>query len=288
MRELTISSIVNRVNQLPETPQIAFKVIRLLNDPDFEMDDLADVLSTDQALTAKLLKLCNSAYYGLSRKVTTVTEAIMVLGINTVKSIVLAVTTKNSMNRGLMGYRMESGELWQHSLNNAEVCRFLATKIDYYEPEEAFIAGLLHDVGKIILNEHALPEIYKATNLHLDENISLDQAERTILSFDHAAIGAALAEKWNFPIVLVEAIRNHHSLSPDPDCDDNTYTLTIICGLANILVNMFTDDKAYEVFAQHKAVIEETAGITESMLPSLLPELKQHVVEVNQLAMAIA
>lgn len=287
MRELTIESIITRVDELPEVPQIAFKVISLLNNPETDAGDLAEAISTDQALTAKLLRLCNSAFYGLQRKVKTISEAVVIVGFGTIKSMVMMITTQGTMNKGLIGYRIGPGELWNHSLGTAEVAKNLAAKVGYREPEEAFIAGLIHDIGKMVLNQHALPEVYKATNLFQKGEMPLDQAEQLILGFDHAAIGAALVEKWNFPMVLVESIRFHHNFNLVKDSNDNISQLPVVVGLANLMMHMFVDEKAYEAFANHQVLIEQVLGITDTMMPGLITELKQKVQQANSLAMAI-
>lgn len=234
MRELTLQNLINRVDELSEVPQIAFRAIELLNNPDTDVSGLAEVISSDQALTAKLLRLCNSVYYGLPRKVTTISEAVMIVGFTSIKSLVLMITTQSTLNKGLLGYKIGPGDFWRHSLNTAETARFLAQKIGYAKPEESFIAGLIHDIGKMVLNQYALPEVYRATNLAQKERLPIFQAEQKILGFDHAEVGAGLAERWNFPPVLVESIRRHHSFEPYQE-GTVTQLLPSLVGLSNLI-----------------------------------------------------
>jgi HD-like signal output (HDOD) protein len=287
MRELTIESILSRVDELPEVPQIAFKAIQLLNNPDTQVSHLAEVISSDQALTAKLLRLCNSAFYGLARKVTTISEAVMIVGFSSIKSLVLMITTQTTMNKGLLGYKIGPGEFWTHSIGAAEVSRVLGQMIDYPEPEECFIAGLIHDIGKMVLNQYALPEVYKATNLHLKSQIPLYEAEKAILGFDHAAIGGALTEQWNFPPVLVESIRRHHTFESYYE-SGVLHPLPLIVATANLLVDLFHEKgEARQKFLAHEALISEVLDIDEAYLPELLPDLQRRVEETSQLAMLI-
>lgn len=285
MRELSIRNILNRVDELPEVPQTALRVIQLLNDPDTDVTSLADVISSDQALTAKVLRLCNSAYYGLSRKVTTISEAVMIIGFSSIKSLVMMITTQSTLNKGLLGYKLNAGYFWEHSIGTAEISRHLATQLKHREPEECFIAGLIHDIGKMVLNQYALPEVYKATNLHQKEQIPVFEAEQQILSFDHADIGGALAERWNFPPMLVESIRRHHSFEPLYEGNQIDLLPTLVA-TANLLAKMLSQDASARLqFEQHAALIEETLGIRVGDLDQLLPILLKKVNETRQLAL---
>ncbi|MGE3728200.1 MAG: HDOD domain-containing protein [Candidatus Sericytochromatia bacterium] len=285
MRELSIRNILNRVDELPEVPQTALRVIQLLNDPDTDVASLADVISSDQALTAKVLRLCNSAYYGLSRKVTTISEAVMIIGFSSIKSLVMMITTQSTLNKGLLGYKLNAGYFWEHSIGAAEISRHLAVQLKHREPEECFIAGLIHDIGKMVLNQYALPEVYKATNLHQKEQIPVYEAEQQILSFDHAAIGGALAERWNFPPMLVESIRRHHTFEPLYE-NGQIDLLPTLVATANLLVKMLHEDLSARLhFEQHAALIEEVLGIRVLDLDKLLPILAKKVDETRQLAL---
>ena len=286
MRELTLYNIINRVDELPEVPQIAFRAIQLLNNPETDVTDLAEVISSDQALTAKVLRLCNSAYYGLPRKVTTVSEAVVIVGFSSIKSLVLMITTQSSMNKGLLGYKIGPGEFWRHSIATAEAARFLAQHIKYEKPEECFIAGLIHDIGKMVLNQHALPEVYRATNLSQKEHLPVHVAEERILGFDHAGIGAALAERWNFPPVLVESLRRHHSFEP-LYLDGKAVPLPTIVGIANLLSQAIDPHHptGWTLLEEHTDVLRQILGLSLEDLQDLAPAIIQRVEETSELVM---
>lgn len=288
MRELSLYNIINRVDELPEVPQIAFRAIQLLNNPDTDVSSLAEVIGSDQALTAKVLRLCNSAYYGLARKVTTVSEAVVIVGFSSIKSLVLMITTQSSMNKGLLGYKIGPGEFWRHSIGTAETARLLAQHTRYAKPEECFIAGLIHDIGKMVLNQNALPEVYRATNLSQKEQLAIHIAEQRILGFDHAGIGAALAERWNFPPVLVESIRRHHSFEPLV-VEGEASTLPLIVGVSNLL-SQAIDSNAPASWHQLEEISELIAQQLELSLEDLrrlAPMIRKRVEETSELVMLL-
>lgn len=285
MRELTLHNLIHRVDALPEVPQVAFRVIQLLNIPDTAVSQLAELIGADQALTAKLLRLCNSAYYGLSRKVTTVPEAIMIVGFSAVKSMVLMITTQSTMNKGLLGYKIKPGEFWRHSLGTAESARLIARKCKDPREEESFTAGLIHDIGKMVLNQCALPEVYRATNLMQKEKISIYAAEARVLGFNHAEAGATLADRWKFPPLLVNAIRYHHEF--ENLTDDN---LPFIIAIANVTAELLHQEtpEHWGVLAKHQPLIASRLGLTLESIRELLPHIRQQIDKTSDLVMTNA
>lgn len=288
MRELSLLNLINRVDELPEVPQIAFRAIQLLNNPDTNVNSLAEVIASDQALTAKVLRLCNSVYYGLSRSVTTVSEAVMIVGFSSVKSLVLMITTQSTMNKGLLGYKIGPGEFWEHSLATAETTRFLAKHIAHEKPEECFIAGLIHDIGKMVLNQYALPEVYRATNLSQKEHLPIHLAEQQILGFDHAEVGAALAERWNFPAILVESLRLHHSLAEASQSPlDNP--LPVLVSLSNLIADHLHAPSAQlsQEIVKHQELLQNTLKLSGEEIQNLLPSIQRCVRETNALVVSL-
>ncbi|MBU5310783.1 HDOD domain-containing protein [Tissierella carlieri] len=209
--KLTLEYIVNKVEDMKVLPEIINKIIVLTDDPDSTVHDMEEVILQDQVLTTKILRLANSAYYGYARKISTISQATVLLGFQAIKGIALASTVRTYLMDELRGYSLEKNELWSQSQTCAIVSRFIAKSIKYYNPEEAYIAGLLRDIGKTILNQHMEKE-YMEVLLKMEEgNISFLDAEREVLGFGHAEIGEKIAEKWNLPKDLVEAIGYHHT-----------------------------------------------------------------------------
>ncbi|MBS3908396.1 MAG: HDOD domain-containing protein [Actinobacteria bacterium] len=210
MGQEVAQKILKEIRDLPPFSAIANRALKLTNDPRASAVDISRVISYDPAFTARVLRMANSAYYGFARKVTTVSEAIVILGYETLKSVVLALTLQKFYDNEVRGYGLEKGDMWKHSVGCALASRLLATQIKYPAVEEAFVAGLLHDVGKVILNEYVRDEIDEIIELAGSQGLSFAEAEKRVLGFDHQDIGSKVAEKWNFNDTVVEAIRCHH------------------------------------------------------------------------------
>ena len=233
-----MEQVLEKVNKLPEVYGIAVRVAKMLNDEMTSANDLAKVISLDQALTIKLLRVCNSAYYGFSRKIVSVGDAISKLGFKTLKSLVFVAISHSVLNREVKGYDLQNGALWTNSISCAVYARYLAKISHYPDPETAFTAGLLRDLGKLIVHEYVGHNYSKILELVTTEHISFSKAEEQILGFNHTQIGSAAAKKWNFPNILVDAISYHHN--PDEaintDCED--IKLVYITHIADALTMM--------------------------------------------------
>jgi putative nucleotidyltransferase with HDIG domain len=178
-----------------------------------------------------MLKLANSPYYGFSRKISTISHAIVCLGLDTVKSIALTSSTQEMLNNEVPAYALEEGMLWQHSICCATCARIIAKRIGFKESEEAYIAGLLLDIGKIMLSNFSEDQFVQIIEKAQKNKISFDMAEKEILGFDHSKIGGKIIEKWNLPSILVEAVQYHHC----PDKAKISKKLTYIVHLADAI-----------------------------------------------------
>jgi putative nucleotidyltransferase with HDIG domain len=217
LKPLTIERLLQSVNDLPSLPEVALKVTRLVEDPSVSAAAIGRVVSTDQALTARVLRLANSAFYGVSRRIGTVQEAVVVLGFRTIKTLTLAASLYPALSGEVRGYALERGDLWRHSIACAVGAQALAKemgstapRVGPVTPDEAFVAGLLHDIGKMVLSVHLKEYFGQTRDRALADNVPFLLAERAILGIDHAQAGAAMAERWNLPAALVDAIACHH------------------------------------------------------------------------------
>lgn len=234
MSIITLDSIVRQVNEMPVLPERMNKIMEIVEDPDSTVEDLEREILKDQSLTSKVLKLANSTHYGYARKINTISKATILLGFQTIKSIALASTVNKFLVGELKGYALEKNELWNQSQTCAIISRYIAKNIGKVEPEQAYIAGLLRDIGKTILNHYVENEYEKIVEMVETENKSFLDAERELFGFDHAQVGGKVAEKWNFPKDLVEAIKYHHT----PEVTEENPKLVSIVHIADAITMM--------------------------------------------------
>lgn len=203
--------ILKNVKELPPMPQVAQKARRIISDPKSSFAELSEVINTDQAIAARVLKLANSAYYGISGKVSSVKHAAAVLGVDTLMELLDIACASGLLGGDLDGYNLGAGDLWQHSLAVAEGAR-LVTKIGNPAlADEAFSTGLIHDVGKLILSPYVLERKDEFTAMVGDGQQSFLAAEEELLGFDHAQIAADVCRQWNMPANIIDAIGHHHA-----------------------------------------------------------------------------
>ncbi|MEO7993428.1 MAG: HDOD domain-containing protein [bacterium] len=201
------------LQEIPTLPLVATKIIQMTNDPRSSASDLQNLISHDPAIAAKVLKLANSAFYGLPGKVSNLNRAVTLLGFNTVRSLALSISVIEAFPGGSATPHFNRALFWEHSLAVAEGARILAARSCPELKDEAHMAGLFHDIGKIVMDQCFSEYFTSAMRLAYENRISTSDAEMTIMKVDHAELGAQVAEKWNFPSSLVEVIRYHHAIS---------------------------------------------------------------------------
>ena len=208
---ISLDELTSQIRDLPPMPDIAVKLLHASRDPEFSLREMVDLIKLDPALTTKVLKLCNSSYYGLPRKINSIQEALVYIGTDTLVNFILAGCLSSYYQTAQDGYGLETGELWRHSVGCALASQRLATVSGEGDGAEAFTAGLLHDVGKIILNAYVRDEFKQIIEQVEERNVPFEQAEREIIGFSHTDAGAEMARSWNLPESLVEAIAFHQN-----------------------------------------------------------------------------
>lgn len=206
---LRIKKITESIIGLPTLPTVVSKMIQLVDNPKTSAASLAKLISTDQALTARILKLANSAYYGFPREISTVNMAIVVLGFNTVKDMGLSISVFDVFKRIKSAENFDVARFWEHSVACGIASRMLTRNYRTRYAGEAFVAGLLHDIGKVILNQYFHEEFMEIIYSTASGN-SFEESEINTIGTTHAQIGAWLAEKWNLPKIISESILYHH------------------------------------------------------------------------------
>ena len=276
MPVLSIDEITARIAELPVLPASVSEVIAACDDPDVTVGQISQKILQDQQLTASILKLANSAMYGLSRRVSTVTEAVVLLGFATIKSLAISSHTYRLLNRSLPGYGLQRGEIWKHSISVAMACRRIAVEVHLAPVEEAFVAGLLHDIGKTVLSSYMEDAFDEVTAIVKDERVPFSEAEQRVLGFDHAELGARISRVWNFPPDLVEAIRFHH----DPTAASLKPKLTYAVHLADCICMMLgiglgSDGLSYAIEAGTLEALGLEQGDVEKLIDKLEPLLHE-------------
>jgi len=205
--------ILAGIDEIPPMPQVVLQAQKLLANPDSSAKELASLLETDPSIAAKVLKMANSAFYGLRGKVSSIQHASMVLGFRNLGEIVAAAGVQKSLEKKLPGYGLESEDLWRHSLSVALGSKIIASKKNPGLEMVAHTAGLLHDVGKLILDPFVLEEQETFNTFIVGEQETFLNAEQQILGFDHAEIAAEVCRNWGIPETISSAIQYHHNPS---------------------------------------------------------------------------
>lgn len=205
----TRESILGAVDRLPPFPAVASRVLRLMSDPDSSAADLARAISRDQSLTARVLRAGNSSFYGFSQQVTSLPQAVVVLGLRKVRDLILFDSMP--LGRGADGGMTDTQRtLWVHSVATALTSRLLALRAGAdVDPEDAFLAGLFHDSGRLVLN-HLAPEAFAEVFTHTIDGLDSVEAERTVFGLSHDELGYETLARWELPEAIRIAARDHH------------------------------------------------------------------------------
>ena len=205
-----IKERIQSIIQLPALPAVAMEVVELVDNPRTSASKLGKVISTDQALTAKVLKIANSPFYGFPRKISTIDFAIIVLGYDALKEIVISISLISSLQKKSDGL-FDSKGFWDHAISTGVLARRLARDLGYRVTEEVFVGGLLHDMGVSVLHRYFKSEYRRIVEIARESDLTFLEAEESVLNVTHAEVGGWLAERWNLPGHLVEAISLHHA-----------------------------------------------------------------------------
>lgn len=220
--------------ELPAVPMVAMKILNLLDNPNADIDELQAAIMGDQSLAARVLKIANSVYYGAGREIDTISGAVMMMGFESVKNLVLAASTRSIYKK----FGLLEQKLWEHSIGVSVASGVLARKVRYQNIEEATVAGLLHDIGKAVMNNNDPDQFLILAEMVYNDRVTYVQREMDIFGFGHAEAGGLFAKKWKFADHLCDVISMHHSYDPTAGTftkDSRTNTLCTIVALADAL-----------------------------------------------------
>jgi len=202
--------LIKNIEDLPTLPRTFLKITELVNDPKSSAKDLARVINDDQVLTVRLLKLVNSSFYGFPQRIATVTGAIVLLGFDAIRSLLLTTCVFDLFAGRSRQTNQDQERFWDHSLGCAIGAKVIGSYLRHDNMEELFVCGLLHDIGKIVEMMFLTDAFFKIMTAVKEENILMTTAETNILGYNHADIGKLLAEEWNLPLKLSQVIAHHH------------------------------------------------------------------------------
>jgi len=228
--KLSTEQIQADVRRLRPLAGNVVRIIKILEE-DAGAKTISDMISLDQVLSAQVLEMANSALLGYGPTCTSIHEAVMRLGFDRVRTLVLAAAASGPLKRRMTGYRLAAGELWHHSVSSAAAANVVAKVVAYPDPEEAYVVGLLHDIGKVVLDQYIRVDYTRIMSSVRINRIPIWQAEEAIFGFCHATVGGMAAARWSFPQDLVDAIQFHHA----PSLAHKRQDLAAIANIANAL-----------------------------------------------------
>jgi putative nucleotidyltransferase with HDIG domain len=274
-----LDKITMTIGELPASPAIVSAVMGLTANLNASVEDVGEVLAADATLAAKVLKLSNSSFYGRSRSVSSIKEAILILGFYTLRSMVIASSTHS------IYYRKDNAQfsekLWNHSLASGMACRIVARRIQHSRIEEIFMAGLLHDIGKVVLGQK-LTVVYDSIVKEVERSGRGFQAiELEKLGFDHAVVGATILKKWNFPKELVEGVEYHHDT---PDDTHSEVSIGSVVAFSNLLAKQIAGgfaEPAVDCLSRHP--VAERFRLDSDCLRTMTEDLQSRFEEEKHL-----
>jgi putative nucleotidyltransferase with HDIG domain len=276
---MTAHEMVARVRNLPPISHAALKLVSLLDHPDAGNEEVVSVLKNDSALTAKLLRGCNSPAVGLAEKVTSVDQAVLILGHNQILQMVTALAFGGAMSVQLPGYAIEAEELWRHSLIAAAGAEIIVKDNEELgEPSVAFTVGMLHDIGKLVMSQFLTEEAQAAVRARVAAGQATADAEREVLGTDHAEVGACLLYLWRLPEEIVEAVANHHqpTIEPKP-------RLSSVAHVANCLAHLAGASPGWEAYAlRGDERVVKLLSIDAEKLDRMIISVRDSFERVNQ------
>lgn len=272
------SAIVAKVRAFPAISGSTTRMLALLSDPNSELSQVESELRSDPGMTANLLKIANSSYFGCPGAIASARDAIMRLGTKRVFQLMLASSVSEALNVPLPGYGAQPGQLWRHSIAVSVAAEEIAAELDLREKDEVFTAALLHDVGKLVLGEF-LEHKSRRVDAAASAGESLDATERECLGVDHAEVGALILDHWALPSALVDAARWHHrpeELEPRQPLVDVVHVADLLC------MSLGFDEGQEGLQYEISQVVMERLGLRRRQLDQVAIQIIEGVGELSE------
>ena len=246
MDNKTIWMTLEKIKDLPTLPSVYFKLNQLLKDNQASIEKVAHIIELDPAMSSRILHLVNSAFYGVRQESNSIAHAVMILGFNAVKNAVVSVAILDTFTFKDRYENFDIADFWRHAVSVAVLNKQLAERSRLVTPEDAFIAGLLHDIGKIIMLKYFKEDFGKVWETMQKTKCSFADAEQEVASIDHVQIGAYLARKWQLPEPIIQAIAGHHYYMSSSESTGMIESLMLADALANASYQINPDDYVFE------------------------------------------
>ena len=289
---------VEEIGALPTLPEVPMKILQSIAREESSMDDISRIAERDPSLTANILKVANSSYYGMRQKIASLKLALTILGLNEVINIVTSISIVRLFPARPSGSAFDRAQFWNHSFGCATATRMIASELNPDTEGVDFVAGLLHDIGKLVLDQYFHPKLREVRKLKEKEGLSMLEAETRVIGVDHAVLGSWLAKKWDLPPPLVESIAYHHSpldvLALAPPSREPA--LTAMVHLADILAHepglSFTESlHESEAFADNlawKIILAERPELSKDNINMFIGRFEEYKEKVSAFVEALA
>ncbi len=274
---LTEKQIVDAINSVPTLPTVYQNIIRVMSDKKSTIDDIADVISKDQAAALKVLKVANSPIFGINRTIKTIHDAIMFLGFVEIRNIVVALSIINLIEKNQKFKTFKPRDFWKHSLAVGIASRMLAKHFDKSSLDKVFLAGILHDVGKLVLLTFFEEEYIKTLDYIEEKRVFLVEAEKKVLGFTHCDIGEKLLRKWNLSDYLINAVAYHELGTINGEFD----SIVAAVHLGNIFARILNlGNPGDHLIPEPNHDLWEKVNLSENFFSLHADELKQYYSEM--------
>jgi putative nucleotidyltransferase with HDIG domain len=275
---MTAEDFVRRldaIHELPTLSTVAMKLSRLLTDIDISAKDVAEVIQYDQAIVTKMLKMVNSAFFGFSNKVSSVQHALMLLGFNTVRNAIIAIDVINALKTKNKTKGFDMSAFWRHAIGVAVISRHLDQETGHHFREDIFTAGIIHDIGKIVLAHYFGGRYQDVLETMYREKINYWDAEHRHFPMNHAEVGMQLARRWHLPETMCNVIGRHHATSKADAIDD----LVQIVHAADALFHVYLEDDSptedWPIGSGARRLLRPQIKSAGQWIPALKDEIKE-------------
>jgi HD-like signal output (HDOD) protein len=258
---LSLDRLLKESERIEPVPQVVHELMNLVDDPEVPVSEITNLITYEPVVTANLLKMANSAAFGLKKKVNSVHDAVVRLGLKQVVKIVLMAGVSKPMKSAQRGYALEEGRLWKQSVSCALIANAIAEKMETSEKHVVFTAALLKDIGVIVLDRYMAKAIDRIREVIKNEGLHLIEAERMVLGIDHAELGGRIAGNWNFSQTLIQTIQQHHLTGKAADIPETVamiYLADSLCSISGINGELFCEpDTHYDRICEQLGLSEK-------------------------------